>query len=376
MKISIMFGGSCALPPEAIGAIEILWFNIGKVLAKKGHVLTLIGKGGACINRNDENFTCRVFEGFSPTGRCVTLVRAFLACLKMFHMLETCDVLVVNNVWATLLSRFFRRRFRLLVNNVQRMPKGLFAFRNVGADLYVCPSREVARRVREAFHGKFGDRIIVIPNPVDVSQFYVRGDQNEVAQNTIVYHGRINEEKGLHILAKAVAIIAESCPSVRLKMIGAYDVEKGGSGLGYMEKLNALSGSRIDWVDAVADRGKLAKEISGNAIYCYPSVAENGETFGVAPLEAMSLGMPVIVSSLRCFNDFVKDEETGLVFDHNADNPEEELAKKILRVLSDDGLRDRLARNAHRVAQQFSTECVAKLVEDAFNMALQTRGAP
>ena len=373
MKLSIILGGACALPPEAIGAIEILWFNIGKIFSLNGHDVTLLGKGDPKIDRNDKNFSCRVFRGFSPGGRCVTLIRALGACFQMFRMLDKCDVLVVNNVWAVLVSRFFRHKFRILVNHIQRMPKGCFALRQAGADLYICPTNEVARRVREAFHGKYDDKIIVIPNPVDVSYFSIDSREPNSASKSIAYHGRIHQEKGLHILAKAVAIVARSYPEIRLKLIGAYDIKQGGSGIDYKRQLDMLSGGRIDWVNPISDRNKLARAVSDSIVYCYPSIAEKGETFGVAPLEAMGLGKPVIVSSLKCFEDFVQDGVSGLVFDHRNKEPEKDLANQLFRVLSDSGLREKLAINASCTSKRFATERVASMMEDVFNKVLEER---
>lgn len=374
MKISILLGGSCALPPEAIGAVEILWFNVGMLLASRGHDISLIGKGNAKVNRNATHFSCRVIDGFDPSGRTVTVIRAFRACVQMFRVLGECDVLVVNNVWAVLVARFFKKKFKVLVTNVQRMPKGFFALRNRGADLYICPTGDVARRVRHAFGGQCDEKVVVIPNPVDVKHFNDVGRTSRPENSVIVYHGRIHREKGLDILAKAVAIVARSRPDVRLKLIGAHEVSRGGSGDAYKKEIELLSGGRVNWVDAISERDRLAREISACSVYCYPSVAEDGETFGVAPLEAMSLGLPVIVSKLRCFEDFLRDGVTGLTFDHRNARPESELAEKIMSILSRNELRRRLALNAAAFAQRFSTESVASKVEDSFNALLKKRG--
>lgn len=70
-------------------------------------------------------------------------------------------------------------------------------------------------------------------------------------------------------------------------------------------------------------------------IYCYPSLADKGETFGVAPLEAMGLGIPTIVSGLDCFKDFVTDKVSGLIFDHHAEDAVKQLVDCITYVIDD-----------------------------------------
>src|SRR5690606_4522102 len=67
------------------------------------------------------------------------------------------------------------------------------------------------------------------------------------------------------------------------------------------------------------------------SIFVYPSLAEKGETFGLAALEAMAAGCAPIVSNLACFQDFITHGESGLIFDHRTAEPVVALA---------DGLRD------------------------------------
>lgn len=64
-------------------------------------------------------------------------------------------------------------------------------------------------------------------------------------------------------------------------------------------------------------------------------MADNGETFGVAPLEALELGLATIVSDLDCFKDFISDGENGLVFDRHSNRADDLLAGCIERIVVD-----------------------------------------
>lgn len=77
------------------------------------------------------------------------------------------------------------------------------------------------------------------------------------------------------------------------------------------------------------------------------------ETFGLAPLEAMSYGIPVIASNIDGLTEIVKDEENGLLFESGN---VEELAKKIDKLLDDPVLWKKLSTNAFRSAQNFSSQ--------------------
>src|SRR5437868_7628952 len=72
-------------------------------------------------------------------------------------------------------------------------------------------------------------------------------------------------------------------------------------------------------------------------------------SFGLAPLEAMADGCAVLVSNLDCFHDFIRDGETGFIFDH--------------RTKSDgDSLRDRKSTrlNSSHVSISYAVFCLKK----------------
>jgi glycosyltransferase involved in cell wall biosynthesis len=97
-------------------------------------------------------------------------------------------------------------------------------------------------------------------------------------------------------------------------------------------------------------------------VFCYPSTAEKGETFGVAVAEGMAAGCAVIVLGLACFSDLVTDGETGLVFDHRPADADELLANCIARLISDSRLRAGLATRGQRHARQFDYPEVSRRI--------------
>jgi glycosyltransferase involved in cell wall biosynthesis len=109
----------------------------------------------------------------------------------------------------------------------------------------------------------------------------------------------------------------------------------------------------------------LLEEYRAASIFVYPSVAETGEAFGLAPLEAMAAGCAVIVSSLRCFDDFIAPGASGLRFDHRAADPDNRLASELLRLVADPALLERIAAEGHRAARRFETpEIAARMLDD------------
>lgn len=356
MKICVITSPFCALPPDAIGAVERLWFDITSCFAKFDHVVQLIGKRDKTVLPSEPGLQRDYIPGFRRTGSVYgDVVLDFFYSFRALWRMKTCDVLVANTFWTPILAPiFFRGKYGKLVYNVARFPKGHLKLYK-GVDLFACTSKAVASALKMIVP-EFSRRICVVSNPVEITPVVGVAKREFL----IGYHGRVHEEKGLDILARAVACLAKEYPTVRLKIVGSWDVGKGGSGDAYKTKIDELSGGRCDWTGPIADRGKLAAELQSCSVYCYPSVAEKGETFGVSPLEAMALGLPTIVSKLECFEDFVKDGANGLVFDHRAIDPVGVLSQKLKQLLEDPVRAERLGAHAAETAKDFSTEIIAE----------------
>ena len=109
----------------------------------------------------------------------------------------------------------------------------------------------------------------------------------------------------------------------------------------------------------------LNKEYAKASIFLYPSIAEKGETFGLAPLEAMAFGTVPIVSNLECFKDFIKQNKNGLIFNHSY-KPEVALANKIKILQDSKVLLKKLSVEAFKVNKSHSVEKIANLFLDDF----------
>ena len=148
--------------------------------------------------------------------------------------------------------------------------------------------------------------------------------------------------------------------------MGPSKIEVGGGGKRYIAKLNRLCiGHFIEWKEAVTESKDLLENLKNCDVFCYPSIAENGETFGIAPLEAMGAGRPTIVSSLECFRDFISENENALVFDHRSESPELHLSEKIKCLINNSNLRLSIAKNGAATAREFSFRAISlEYIED------------
>lgn len=361
MKIAIITSPFCELPPDAIGAVERRWFNTAEIFASLNHSVQLIGKKGPTVLQSSERLMRTYAKGFRRTGSIFgDIFLDAIYTVRALRFLNACDILVLNTFWGPILAPLVaRKKYNKLVYNVARFPKKhIRLYQHV--DLFVCTSSAVKHHLLKIAPSLSCRRVEVVNNPIDTSVFCRSSDYLRREEPLIGYHGRVNEEKGLDILARAVAKLGENYPGIRIKMIGPWTIGRGGSGEQYKRMLDKLSGGRIDWVGPIADREKLVEQLRECSVYCYPSVAEKGETFGVSPLEAMGLGLPVVVSALECFTDFIEDGKSGIIFNHRSPSVVEDLSGIIQGLLSDENRRSIIGRAAAERAKDFSTENIAR----------------
>jgi len=276
---------------------------------------------------------------------------------------EDFDVIISNTFWSPLVLG--NKAVKTCFVDVQRMPKGqMKLYKN--ALCLRANSNSVVEAIKQELPEKYHYKIAMIPNPLP----FVPGDQiNQFnKQKIILYTGRIHPEKGLDLLIKA---FKNTLPDYKLQIIGPWETSMGGGGKDYLIYLRELAGSTaVEILEPVFDIETLNKYYLNASIFVYPSVAEKGETFGLAPLEAMSWGCVPVVSDLPCFRDFIKNNENGLVFDHRSSNAADALSKLIIALQNDANYRISLADKALEVRKTHSTLTIAQRFTKEFERLL------
>ncbi len=184
-----------------------------------------------------------------------------------------------------------------------------------------------------------------LPDPDVFRRTYLAGHEGPVVLNV----GRLSHKKGLDILIRAFSLVAREEPEARLVLAGPDDE-------GLSRPLAALAvsegvSSRVSFVGMLTGDDTLGA-LAAADVWALPSHTEN---FGIAVVEALAAGLPVIVSPAVNIASEMAAAGAGSVCPQQP----EPLAAEILRLLRDPGERSRVGARAREFAWQFDWTEVA-----------------
>jgi glycosyltransferase involved in cell wall biosynthesis len=208
---------------------------------------------------------------------------------------------------------------------------------------------------------RYTDKLRIIPNGITVKHFEIEQSKQEcrnrlgIPENArvILFFGNLIERKGVHILAHALPSILREHPDTFLVLAGSFAT--------YGDRLRELC-SELGITDHVLmpgtiSEGRKVQYYHAADLFCLPSFAE---AYPLTILEASACRLPLVVSDIPVFKAVVTDGENGL-FTRTGDS--DDLAGKILQILGDERLRDRMGEAARRRVLDFSWEKVADQTE-------------
>ena len=209
----------------------------------------------------------------------------------------------------------------------------------------------------------------VIPNGVDISRFEAAEpiERWRDGIRNIFFVGRLENRKGVMDLLKAYRLLRKAGCECRLLLAGAGPLEKQvrryllTRRTGGVELLGRISDTEKTRLFATAD------------VFVAPATGR--ESFGIVLLEAMAAGKPIVASDIHGYRSVVRRGEQGLLVPPQ--NPRA-LAGALARLLSDDGLRERMGASGRERVRQFSWENVTAKVEAYYEFVIRrlaTQGA-
>lgn len=215
------------------------------------------------------------------------------------------------------------------------------------ADFISCASLDYAKNsaLTDLFD-RYSDKFITQPFGVDLTVFKPQPTIKQPNEKIILFVASLDKAhyfKGLPVLLKALKLLVSEQTfglpeqTIKLVVVGEGNLKK------YYQKLVADTGLN----ESVCFTGSLStdelvKNYNQADVFVLPSVNQ-GEAFGLVLLEAMACGTPVIASNLPGVRSVFRNKVEGFLV---VPGDENDLAKKISAILSNDKLRKKMSEAA------------------------------
>ena len=249
------------------------------------------------------------------------------------------------------LDPFIHRRHRLRKTVVE------WAFQNRAtrhASAFWFSSEEEAVLAKPYILGR---AFFVAPHAVDLSPFAACRDRkpfDEIfARARILFYGRVNFKKGLDLLIEAFGILRKRNVNCELVVAGPIDDDMLPK-LKEWEQRFAVEGE-VEYLGSVTGEHRL-ETLSDATVFALPSYSEN---FGIAILEAIAAGLPVVISDQVNIQAEISASRVGWVTRCDATD----LANALQLAISDKRLNKEYRDNGRDFGNRYSQAANASILE-------------
>jgi glycosyltransferase involved in cell wall biosynthesis len=180
---------------------------------------------------------------------------------------------------------------------------------------------------------------------------------------SMLWFGSWIARKGIHALPAAFDLILDQVPHATLTIGGVHLPERV-----IREQFSARAAARVRVLQRISI-AEQATEFGRHAIFLFPSLSEG---FGLALVEAMALGLAGVATHTGVGGDSLVHGDTAMIV------PEASavhLARAVVTLMTNDGLRNAMARRGQSQALTFTTDRMISRYEAAFLAALERRDA-
>jgi glycosyltransferase involved in cell wall biosynthesis len=207
------------------------------------------------------------------------------------------------------------------------------------------------------------EKIVVIPLGVDTDRFApsktpVNGDVIK-----ILFAGALIKRKGVDYLLKAVSKLRKQGIKVKLEIIGD------GPQKAYLEELSRLLhiNDQVTFLGSMLHQ-ELIRHYQKCDIVCFPSLSD---PFPSVPLEGMSCGKPVIVTSVCGVTEYIEHGKTGFIVPPPPADVDS-LFNAILTFIESEDLRKKIGLNARSLVEsKFSWDKISEQYYEVYKTVVQ-----
>ncbi len=203
----------------------------------------------------------------------------------------------------------------------------------------------------------------IVPNGVDVSAFSGAEPRTDLpAGRRILWVNRLDAQKGFPVALAAFSKVLVDIPDATLIVVGE------GKDRESLRLLTEQALARVDMRGAV-DNAEVPAYHAACEVFVASAVGQ--ESFGIAIVEAMAAGLPVVASDIPGYREVVHDDLDGILV---PPRDPEALGGGLARVLREPELAKRLGEAGRERARTFDWPIVVDRLEELYGRAIETAG--
>ncbi len=229
-------------------------------------------------------------------------------------------------------------------------------------------------------------KALIIPNGLDIEEFTTGGCDSEARpydsvnhknifrekfgipskKKIILFLSRLNWKKGLDTLIPAFSEVVKEEPETVLILAGGDDegyskkVKQMAVSFGLIKETKRNSGDKVIFSGMLLGRDKIAA-FQDSDLFVLPSYSEN---FGIAVVEAMYFGLPVIITKNVGISPSVEQWQAGIVIEKD----KRQLVDAILKILNNPALAKKMGQKGKQLAvTEFSWPEIAEKFIEGYN---------
>lgn len=180
----------------------------------------------------------------------------------------------------------------------------------------------------------------ILPNGVPLADYAANHSVGEDIE--VLFLARLQERKRPAVFVRVAQKLAQEFPNAKFTLVGP----DGGEGNAVLELLaNDNADGRIRWEGSMAPE-ETVERMAKSQIYVLPSL---NEPYAMSLLEAMTVGLPVVIMADSGLSSIVKEYESGFALDEDS---LENVTDAVRQLIQSEELRVTMGSNGKKLVEE------------------------
>lgn len=392
VKVIHVATGAHSIPPKGAGGSEKVIYFLTEHLSRLGCDVGVIDikakehqglKSGVTFHEVREPL---IADKGLPRHVIRLSIFAILAMFKLRHLVKNneIDIIHTHSQFSAAAILFANKLFHWNIPHIHTTHNSYIVMRPTLANklknilevivfkkaTHIIAQTDTVRQQLTSEFNVSSARITVIPNGIeleDITEFVASNPVQGSPGKVVLCPARICPRKNQLSLLKAIPIVLNTYPEVKFVFVGPIEDKA------YFDTLHKFAAnenlSQIVQFTGEVPRERLYQLYQNAAVFALPTLYESGLA---AHLEAMTFGLPVVISRIATIENTVESEK-GSVILIDPNNPNE-IAATIIQVLGDETLRQELANKGKKLVwERFNWQQIATATLNLYNGLKATR---